>query len=155
MQSEPLSRRDLLRAGLCLFSCHMLSACDGNGSEPTSPGLEFADDAATVRGSTVEIDVSRVPQWRNAPAAETAVVFLAAQVIVVRRTASSFTALSAVCPHAGCGVSRVQTNALVCPCHDSTFTFNGERVSGPAPTGLAPLPVRFEQRDGRLFVDLR
>lgn len=53
--------------------------------------------------------------------------------------------LSSVCPHEGCNVSwRDDTNGFYCPCHDSFFAADGERVSGPAQRGLDPLPTRQE-----------
>jgi Rieske Fe-S protein len=53
--------------------------------------------------------------------------------------------LSSVCPHEGCNVSwRDDTNGFFCPCHDSYFAADGERVSGPARRGLDPLPTRTE-----------
>jgi Rieske Fe-S protein len=54
--------------------------------------------------------------------------------------------LSSVCPHEGCNVSwRDDTNGFYCPCHDSFFAADGERVSGPSRRGLDPLPQREEK----------
>lgn len=62
--------------------------------------------------------------------------------------------LSSVCPHEGCNVSwRDDTNGFFCPCHDSFFAADGERVSGPSRRGLDPLPTR--QENGRLQVQYR
>jgi Rieske Fe-S protein len=36
----------------------------------------------------------------------------------------------------------------VCPCHESLFGPDGERVSGPSERGLDPLPVTI--KDGRI-----
>lgn len=59
--------------------------------------------------------------------------------------------LSSMCPHEGCNVVwRDETNNFFCPCHDSSFAANGERVSGPARRGLDPLPTR--EKDGVLQV---
>ncbi len=146
-----LHRRDMLRAALSVAVCPLLHAC-AEGAPPTAPALEVADDAATVRGNVVEIDVTRVPQWREMSADASAVVFLAAQVIVVRQRPESFTAFSAVCPHAGCGVSTVRASELLCPCHGSTFSFRGERLAGPAPTGLSALPVTYDAASRRLTI---
>jgi Rieske Fe-S protein len=149
--SPDAQRRDLLRAALCLALCPLSFACT---EAPTAsvPSLEFPDDAATVRGNEVDIDVTRVPQWRSSDAGESAVVFLAAQVIVVRRPGDRFSAFSAVCPHAGCGVSVVRSNELVCPCHGSTFSFAGARLAGPATEGLTALPLTFDAMSRRLTV---
>jgi Rieske Fe-S protein len=59
--------------------------------------------------------------------------------------------VSAVCPHEGCEVAWDQsTNRFSCPCHESYFAPDGTRVSGPAPRGLDPLPMRVQ--DGKLQV---
>ena len=59
--------------------------------------------------------------------------------------------LSAVCPHEGCEVAwDANANRFSCPCHQSFFTADGARISGPSPRGLDPLPVRVQ--DGKLQV---
>jgi len=149
--AQLLHRRDALRFGLGLLACPFLHACSDD-APATSPTIEFADDAATVAGDVVTIDLARVPQWRTAPAGESAVVFLSARVIVVRHSSTDYRALSSVCPHAGCGVSQVRQDALVCPCHGSTFTYGGDLVSGPASRGLALLPVTHDPALQRLVI---
>jgi Rieske Fe-S protein len=56
-------------------------------------------------------------------------------------------ALSAVCPHLGCGIAPASGGAapgdgFVCPCHDSRFSSTGEVLRGPSPRAMDPLPVR-------------
>jgi Rieske Fe-S protein len=51
--------------------------------------------------------------------------------------------LSNVCPHESCPVAwSTKDNQFLCGCHDSHFTSDGERLSGPALRGLDPLPTR-------------
>lgn len=45
-----------------------------------------------------------------------------------------------ICPHQGCVVS-VKSDKLSCPCHGSTFTFEGSLTSGPAEEDLRPRVV--------------
>ena len=53
--------------------------------------------------------------------------------------------LDAACPHEGCEVVwRGDERKFFCPCHDSRFTPDGERVDGPAARGLYELPARVE-----------
>ena len=59
-------------------------------------------------------------------------------------------ALSATCPHLGCGVAWDGKGGFACPCHDSRFAADGNALSGPSPRGLDPLPVRVE--NGRVLV---
>lgn len=59
--------------------------------------------------------------------------------------------LSAVCPHEGCEVAwDANATRFSCPCHESFFAADGARISGPAPRGLDPLPMRVQ--DGKLQV---
>jgi cytochrome b6-f complex iron-sulfur subunit/menaquinol-cytochrome c reductase iron-sulfur subunit len=53
-------------------------------------------------------------------------------------------ALSATCPHLGCGVVPRADGlpGFACPCHDSRFRPDGELEKGPAARGMDPLPVR-------------
>jgi Rieske Fe-S protein len=66
----------------------------------------------------------------------------AQRVVVTQPTAGTFKAFSAVCTHQGCLVAGVSNNAIVCPCHGSTFsTSDGSVLGGPAPAPLAAVPV--------------
>lgn len=60
---------------------------------------------------------------------------------VTRHEDGTFTALSTVCPHLGCGVNFDGQGRFNCPCHTSSFAATGERLSGPAPRGLDALTV--------------
>jgi Rieske Fe-S protein len=59
--------------------------------------------------------------------------------------------VSSICPHEGCNVAwRAEESQFFCPCHDSYFSSDGERISGPTRRGLDPLPTR--EKDGVLQV---
>ncbi|MFW8120549.1 ubiquinol-cytochrome c reductase iron-sulfur subunit [Klebsiella pneumoniae] len=65
-------------------------------------------------------------------------------------------AFSALCPHQGCPVEKIgevgsRKGKLICNCHGSYFDplDGGKVLGGPAPRGLAPLPIRLE---GQLVV---
>ncbi|MBL9004156.1 MAG: Rieske (2Fe-2S) protein [Myxococcales bacterium] len=70
--------------------------------------------------------------------------------VFVGKRAGALTALSATCPHAGCGIdydgSRRQ---FVCPCHNSAFSIDGQRISGPAPRDMDRLDV--SEKGGTVF----
>lgn len=52
-------------------------------------------------------------------------------------------AVSRKCTHLGCRVSyRKELQIIECPCHQSRFTPDGVRVSGPAENNLAVFPVK-------------
>jgi Rieske Fe-S protein len=55
----------------------------------------------------------------------------------------SFVMFSSICPHLGCRYNwEAAQNRFICPCHGSQFGVQGEKLAGPAPRGLDPLPFR-------------
>lgn len=158
MESGPLvSRRALLRggveAGVGAFACALLASCGGDAPTEAPSAPLGPEDALTITRDQVDVDITRVPAF--AGTGEAAVVFLVAQVIVVRRASGDFVAFSSDCPHAGCGVSIVRAPRLVCPCHGSEFDFAGRRVEGPAPTGLQSLAAQYDATARRLRIQRR
>jgi cytochrome b6-f complex iron-sulfur subunit len=52
-------------------------------------------------------------------------------------------AVSRRCTHLGCRVHfRQEIGLIECPCHQSRFTVNGNRLAGPAQEDLPTFPVR-------------
>jgi menaquinol-cytochrome c reductase iron-sulfur subunit len=68
----------------------------------------------------------------------------------IRRTApDKIVALSAICPHLGCSIGwDASAGNFLCPCHDSRFSPEGNKLTGPSERGMDELPL--EVRDGRL-----
>ena len=65
--------------------------------------------------------------------------------LVIQPTEGRFRAFSRTCPHAGCQVSQIDGDEIVCPCHGSRYSVrDGSRVSGPTPRGLTEVPVRVD-----------
>lgn len=60
-------------------------------------------------------------------------------------------AISSVCTHLGCIVSKTETG-FQCPCHGSKYNESGKVVAGPAPRSLAWLEIS-QDVDGSLVVD--
>lgn len=63
--------------------------------------------------------------------------------VVLSRDGDSVTALLGICTHQGCSV-RMEPEYILCPCHNSRFTWEGEVISGPADEPLPPLAVTVE-----------
>lgn len=65
-------------------------------------------------------------------------LFLQAQghKIYVVRTASGFSAVSAICTHAQCVIEWDGTSTFECPCHGSVFSSDGIATRGPAVRAL-------------------
>jgi len=59
-------------------------------------------------------------------------------IVITQPAAGDFKAFSAVCPHVGCLLDKVENGTINCPCHGSKFKItDGSVVTGPAPTALA------------------
>jgi len=59
----------------------------------------------------------------------------------------NFVIFSSICPHLGCRYEwQGAANRFICPCHGSQFGPEGDKLAGPAPRGLDPLPLR--DKDG-------
>jgi Rieske Fe-S protein len=53
---------------------------------------------------------------------------------------------SSVCPHLGCPIHYDNaTHHFVCSCHQSIWNRDGEKMEGPSPRGMDPLPVKIEE----------
>jgi Rieske Fe-S protein len=141
------TRRDVLGMASALLP---VIACAPDVTDTTPPAVDaIPDDAVVITIDSVLVRVERIPALR---AVDGAAVLLAARVIVVRTGADTFRALSAECPHSGCGVSVVDRPRLICPCHGSEFDFSGNRLAGPAPTGLRMLRADYDAAAGVLQV---
>jgi nitrite reductase/ring-hydroxylating ferredoxin subunit len=61
---------------------------------------------------------------------------------------------SPTCPHLGCRINRAEGSQIVCPCHGSRFSTQGEVLSGPARRGLRPLRFELDQAAAKLRITL-
>lgn len=73
------------------------------------------------------------------------------QKVLVVSDERGIAAISLVCSHLGCIVSKTE-QGFACPCHGSAFDGDGRATAGPAPRGLPWYDVSVGI-DGRLVVD--
>jgi Rieske Fe-S protein len=66
-------------------------------------------------------------------------------------------ALSAECPHLACAINlSPDRTAFFCPCHTSSFKFDGSRVNQVSPRGMDPLEVEpFDASDPNAMVRVK
>jgi Rieske Fe-S protein len=107
--------------------------------------VEVAELARLPEGRPVRVPViarRRLDAWT----AFTDVTLGAAWLV---RQGERVRALSTVCPHTGCSVDwDADGGVFACPCHDSRFSPDGARRSGPAPRDMDALDA--EVHDGRV-----
>jgi nitrite reductase/ring-hydroxylating ferredoxin subunit len=136
-QVDPFSRRTFLGSAAALTATGLLvSACGtAAGASPSSTAVSDPKEL----GPTSSVPVG------------SAKIFGDKRVVVLQPTAGTFVGLSAVCPHGGCIVSKVEVKDITCPCHGSAFSVkDGSLVHGPAPQGLSPAAVTV--KDGALYL---
>ncbi len=108
-----------------------------NKSEQSDGWTDAGSLSVLQEGKPTEIVVqrSRHDAWR------TAVEKL--NIWAVKQNDEQVIAYAPQCPHLGCGYHWVaERDVFLCPCHDSTFSIDGEVLTGPSPRPLD----RFETR---------
>lgn len=99
---------------------------------PAPPPTPEATGAVLVAASSVPVGgAKKVDDPRNGD-----------ETWVLQLQRGQFTAVRAACPHQGCAVNFVSGSAgFLCPCHNSTFSSTGARISGVATSGLKTVHV--------------
>ena len=107
-----------------------LSACGSDASDDSS-------GASTATG--VSVPTVDVPEGGG---------LVRDRVVVTQPTAGTFKAFDATCPHQGCAVDQVTSEAIICPCHGSQFDpSDGSVRQGPATRGLTVMTASVEGAD--------
>ena len=109
--------------------------------------IRVAELASLSKEHPVSVPVigEQVDAWTKAPATRLGTVWL--RVL----PDDQVSAWNAECPHLGCKVGyRAEQGHFGCPCHDSSFSLDGQVTGGPAPRAMDPLEARV--RDGHVEV---
>lgn len=127
--SDKISRRDFIKksavgviAGGAILSSLDLTAL---ANSPAARGVfknagddtvvKLADNAALTKvGGSVKIND---------------------ELMLIRKSESTFIAVKTICTHKGCDV-ELEGDKFVCPCHGSEFTIDGVVTQGPATKNL-------------------
>ncbi len=152
-----INRRDFCeqaaRATCCVAISLMLESCGGSSSSPTAPGPSsllptvMGTRAPGGGGTTITIDSSSpLAAAGSAALAQTP----SGPLLVAHTGPDTYVALTATCTHQGCTITNVENQTYVCPCHGSTFDFNGRVIGGPALTSLRTYATQFA--DGVLTI---
>lgn len=144
-----LDRRQLLTraggVGLAAAGVAVLAAC-GSSSTPSS-GAPAAGGTDGAPGGDAGSD-GPLAQVADIPVGG-ALLVESQKILLVQATEGTITAVGSVCTHQGCTVLPAEGN-LSCPCHSSTFAFDGAPVSGPADEPLPSVDVHV--KDGAVYL---
>ena len=124
-----LSRRDLLEKWAF-------------GSFWTAIGGAFLGMAKLLKPAVMPEAASRVKLGYPEELPAGSVRVLTEHNLFVFGTPEGVYAISAICSHLGCIVSRLPDGGFDCPCHGSKFNARGQVFAGPAPSGLPWVEVR-------------
>jgi len=128
--NQGIERRDFLRAGVIAGSVVAAGT--------TLAGCAAAEEGVKDATTTASVPLSEV-------AVGGGVVVADPPVVVTQPSSGEVKAFTAICPHAGCLVSEVADNVIICPCHGSKVSAeDGSVIAGPAPSGLAGAAYKVE-----------
>jgi len=149
MSSESLppvagpARRTVIAAVGAAGLAVALTACgsddDSSDASDTQAGANASGgdaggsaSASSGSGGTVVAKTSDIPEGSGK-------IFNDAGVVVTQPTAGKFKAFSYKCTHAGCPVTKVEKDLIICPCHGSQFSIEDGSVKHVPAT--KPLPT--------------
>lgn len=158
-----VSRRGILAGSAAAVAVLALGACapgEEASTSGTTPGDPTTQPPAESESATPADDSSGQGESSGEPLAGTGdfpvgggvVVKTASGVVVITHpTDTDFLAFNGTCPHQGCPVTEVLENTILCNCHGSVFDGStGDRLEGPAPIGLKPVPIQVS--DGEIYL---
>lgn len=141
------ARRTVLTIGAATLAGGAITACGGGsgekaasgepnndtGVQPAAPAPATPDAGTAGKALTKKADV---PVGGGK-------VFKEEKVVVTQPKAGTFKCFTAVCPHQGCLVNKVEDGSIDCPCHNSKFAIaDGAVTKGPATKGLAEKKIK-------------
>lgn len=145
MNAQPnLGRRSVLATGAAVGAVGLLAACGDDAesssaatSDPTTAASSSSAASASPEASaSADTGADALASTSDIPVGG-GKIFTDEKVVVTQPTAGDFKAFSAVCTHQGCLVSKVDSSAITCTCHQSTFSVSdGSVLGGPAPSAL-------------------
>ena len=149
MDNPKTSRRDFCAHAISFVTVASLVESCG-GSSPTSPGGggSNAGTALPVINATGASGVVTINNVDGSALANTgSAAFIQSsdgrKFLVARTAQNSFSAVTAICTHEQCDVTRFNSGAYLCPCHGSQYSTGGAVQNGPATRALQSFATQF------------
>jgi Rieske Fe-S protein len=140
------SARALVSAVATTILAPLVEACGrgddrsgGSGGSGDAPLFEESFDVGGLTENGQALVTAR-PGFDGAP------------ILIERRSARVYVALSMQCTHEGCPVKPPARGIIQCPCHGSQYDLDGKVVHGPAQFPLARYDTAFSRWSKRLTV---
>jgi Rieske Fe-S protein len=105
---------------------------NGNGGGNSPEGVAFDVSILDADGKSVATDIKGSDGFA---------------ILIVRNSATSYTALSMRCTHQSCAVDKSVPvgGPIICRCHGSRFRLDGSVLQGPAASPLASYVTTFDE----------
>ncbi|MFD6185964.1 Rieske (2Fe-2S) protein [Streptomyces goshikiensis] len=130
------ARRTVLAAGAAALAGGALTACGSEDKAATEPGTPALQPSGGAQGSAPAAGKALL-KTADVPVGG-GTVLKEQKLVVTQPTAGSYRCFTAVCPHQGCLVNKVENGTIDCPCHGSEFkATDGAVIKGPATRALA------------------
>jgi Rieske Fe-S protein len=153
MSDHKLERRSLLKVicGGAAAVCGGVVGCGAAGD--MGSGEELVQLPAVVDGS-IRLELSGFPMLQAVGGGLVGEAHGMAEPLAIARDGeNTFFATRAVCTHMTCTLRFNQLSAsLNCPCHGSSFEFDGRVINGPATKELPRLNTEFDGRTLRILL---
>jgi len=121
-------------AALLVAACGGASGTTGIGGGPVTLSVQVSNFPALANvGGIARVDTGGTP------------------VAAIRTGATTFAALSLICPHFGCTVG-INGRAFLCPCHGAQFASTGTWIGGQRTTNLAAFTTSYDATTGVLTI---
>jgi len=72
--------------------------------------------------------------------------------VIIRKNGKNVKVFSSSCTHLGCKINSEAEDELICPCHGSKFSFDGNPIMGPAVKPLKQLELHKDKKSGEVIV---
>ncbi len=142
-QSCAIDRREFMSRSVITAAGALLAAACGTGVwEPLSP---------VVPSGGVTLRLADYPALATVGAIALVTPAHGTPLAIVHSAASSYLALSRICPHQGT-VINLTGNSFVCPNHGARFDARGRWTGGQPTSNLVALPVTYNATAGTLLI---
>ena len=74
--------------------------------------------------------------------------------VIVYKTENNLEIYSSKCTHLGCKINSAANDEIVCPCHGSRYSFNGEVIKGPSTKPLVKLSYKVDPQNNSIIIQI-
>jgi Rieske Fe-S protein len=147
MEQKHTSRRNFLESGVAAVVASACGGCALFGSRKPDAVLQEDKGVLTLDKSDSESLLASASSRLIQPKGSSE------KILVIHSGGGNLSAVSAICTHMGCNVNYdKELGRLVCPCHGSQYSLEGQNTKGPAKRPLKQYKVQV--KDGQIVISL-